>query len=100
MPPPGVTGPIKPFIKRKKMDMVDRSAKKSKVVLPTVKETPLATQLPPAAQLPPSLRHGTGKGLMMAKGPVAEKRPPSSAKIRDMPLANYHSSSRTITMRT
>ena len=71
VPPTRGTIPIKPFIKRKMMDKVDHSAKKSKVVIsPTVRET---AQF---ANLPLSLRHGTGKGLMTAKGLVVEQRPP------------------------
>lgn len=50
------TGLVKPFIKRKTTDKVDRPAKKPKVEIPTtVGEMPLATKLPP----PPC--HGTGK---------------------------------------
>jgi len=43
VPPTGVTGLIKPFIKRKTTDKVDRPAKKPKVVPPTVGETAPAT---------------------------------------------------------
>ena len=53
------------------MDKVDRLAKKPKVVITTT-----AGETPPATKLPPLPRHGTEKGLMTAKGPVVEQRPP------------------------
>ena len=88
MPLTEVTGPIKPFIKRKMTDKVDCSTKKPKVVPPTIGETP------------PSPCHRTGKGLMMAKGPIIEKRSPFSMKICDTPLANCHPSSTMTIIRT
>ena len=94
VPPTKVTGPIKLFIKRKMMDKVDCLMKKLKVVPPTIGETP------PTTQLPPSPRHRIGKGLMMAKGPIIEKRSPFSMKICNTPLANCHPSSRTTTIST
>ena len=94
MPLTEVTGPIKPFIKRKMTDKVDCSTKKPKVVPPTIGE------MPPAIQLPPSPCHRTGKGLMMAKGPIIEKRSPFSMKICDTPLANCHPSSTMTIIRT
>jgi len=63
-------GPIKPFIKRKTTNKVNRPPKKPKeVITPTIGETS------PSTKLPPSPRHGTGKGLMMVKGPIVEQRP-------------------------
>ena len=54
------------------VDKVDRLVKKLKVVIgQIVGESPFTTKLPP---LP---RHGIGKGLMTAKGPVIEQHPPS-----------------------
>ena len=67
MPPTRVTSPIKPFINRKPTDKVNRSAKKPKVVPPTIGDSPPTTK-PPC--------HGTGKGLMTTKGPVTEQCPP------------------------
>jgi len=53
------------------MDKVDRPAKRPKVVIsPTVRE------MPPFANLPPPPCHGTGKGLMTAKGLVVKQCPP------------------------
>lgn len=67
IPPTKDTVQAKSFIKRKLMDKGDHPPKKLKEVATTiVGETPVATQVPP------SLRHGAGKGLMMAKGPVLE----------------------------
>ena len=94
MPPTGVTGPIKPFIKRKTTDKVNRPTKKPKMVPLTIEE------MPPATQLPPSPCHKTGKGLMTAKGPVTKKCPPFSTKIRDTSLVNCRTSLRTTIMRT
>ena len=95
VPPTRGMGPIKQFIKRKMTDKVDRPPKKPKVLItPIVGETSLSTKLPP----PP--RHRTGKGLMIAKGPVVEQGPTSSTMTRDMPSSNSHPSSRTMIMRT
>ena len=77
------------------MDKVDHLAKKPKVVITTT-----AGETPPATKLPPLPHHGTKKGLMTAKGPVVEKRPPLLRKTRDMPSGNSRPSSRMIIMKT
>ena len=64
------TTQMKPFIKRKLMDKGDRPPKKPmEVVVTTVGEKPVATQVP----LP---CYGNSKGLMTAKGPILEQPPP------------------------
>ena len=64
------TTQMKPFIKRKLMDKGDRPPKKPmEVVVTTVGEKPVATQVP----LP---CYGISKGLMTTKGPILEQPPP------------------------
>ena len=64
------TAQVKTFVKRKFTDKNDRPSKKPKeVVVSIVGEMPIATQVPHP------LRHGVGKGLMAARGPVLEKHP-------------------------
>lgn len=62
------TGPSNLSMKRKPLAKTDRTPKKPKVMVRSVGVI-LETKLPP----PPV--HGKGKGLMIGKGPVNEKRP-------------------------
>ena len=89
------TTQMKPFIKRKLMDKGDRPPKKPmEVVVTTVGEKPVATQVP----LP---CYGISKGLMTTKGPILEQPPPPFfVRIHDMLWGFCCPSSRTTTMKT
>lgn len=70
VPPTKGTSQFKLFLKQKPIGKGDRPTKKPKeVVVFAIEEKPPTIQVP----LPP--RHGAGKGLMMAQGPIPEKCP-------------------------